>query len=56
MLIRMGPAAVPDDVKDILMHNKPVCVRRNLWDFLHTMRQARVEGYAQASVDLAWSV
>ena len=39
-----GSAAVSDDVKDILIHNKPVCVRRNLWDFLHTMRQARIDG------------
>jgi len=32
------------NTEDILIHDEPVCVRRNLWDFLHTMREAHREG------------
>jgi hypothetical protein len=39
-----GPTTGPSDTNDILIHGEPVCVRRNIWDFLYTMRMARQEG------------
>ncbi|KAH7087399.1 heterokaryon incompatibility protein-domain-containing protein [Paraphoma chrysanthemicola] len=39
-----GPAKEPSDVKDILINDHKVSVRRNLWAFLHTMRGLGIEG------------
>lgn len=39
-----GRACLSSDVEDILIFDEPVSVRRNLWDFLHTMRRLQNEG------------
>lgn len=39
-----GPANYEEDVKDIYINDELVCVRRNLWNFLDTMRRLPNEG------------